>query len=146
MILYARDSKILGPINKFSNVTWYRISWHKSRAFLYINNKHTKKEIVDTHIEWWVGGWVDWVWKSYLQFHVRLNTMPGVAMVRWLIGRQGGRSESGTTWWEFWTRPLPRGTLVFTLPEAWIVKLCLPTAPYVFVFHLTAAYSLAFLP
>lgn len=36
-------------INKFTSVARYRINWYKSIAFfLYRNNKHTKKEIIDT--------------------------------------------------------------------------------------------------
>jgi hypothetical protein len=35
-------------INKFSNVTGYKINSNKSVAFLYINNKQAEKEIRET--------------------------------------------------------------------------------------------------
>lgn len=47
MILYARDSKIIPEKifrnDKFSNVTGYRVSLHRSIAFLYINNTHIRR-------------------------------------------------------------------------------------------------------
>jgi hypothetical protein len=53
MILYLRDpknstKKLLEIINSFDKVAGYKINIQKSVAFLYTNNKQTKKEIRET--------------------------------------------------------------------------------------------------
>lgn len=49
-IKYSKISptKFLERISKFSNVTGYRINFYKAIAILYINNKHTEIEIMET--------------------------------------------------------------------------------------------------
>lgn len=44
--------KLLEMTNKFSSVSGYRINFHKSIAFLYTNNMHTEKEMMDAHPFW----------------------------------------------------------------------------------------------
>jgi hypothetical protein len=53
MTLYLKDpkystQKLLDTINSFSKVTGYKINLQKSLAFLYTNNKQTKKEYKET--------------------------------------------------------------------------------------------------
>lgn len=42
--------KLLEMTSKFSSVAGYRINFHKSIAFLYTNNMHTEKEMMDAHL------------------------------------------------------------------------------------------------
>lgn len=54
MILYIRELKnstikLLEMRNQFINVVGQRINLHKSVTFLYINSKHTEKEIMGTY-------------------------------------------------------------------------------------------------
>jgi hypothetical protein len=53
MILYLKDpknstQKFLDTINRYSKVAGYKINLQKSLAFLYINNKQTEKEYMET--------------------------------------------------------------------------------------------------
>jgi hypothetical protein len=53
MILYFKDPKnstqnLLDTINCYSKVAGYKINLQKSLAFLYTNNKQTKKEYMKT--------------------------------------------------------------------------------------------------
>jgi predicted RNA-binding protein with PIN domain len=53
MVLYLKDpknstQKLLDTINSYSKVAGYKINLQKSLAFLYTNNKQTKKEYMET--------------------------------------------------------------------------------------------------
>jgi hypothetical protein len=48
MILYLKDLKTLPSITIYSKVAGYNISLQKSLGFLYINNKQTEKEYMET--------------------------------------------------------------------------------------------------
>jgi predicted RNA-binding protein with PIN domain len=53
IILYLKiqknsSQKLLDTINSYSKVTGYKINLQKSLAFLYTNNKQTKKEYMET--------------------------------------------------------------------------------------------------
>jgi hypothetical protein len=53
MILYLKDpnnstQKLLGTINRFSNVAGYKSNLQKSLAFLYTNNGQIEKEYMKT--------------------------------------------------------------------------------------------------
>jgi hypothetical protein len=54
MIIYLKDPKnftlnLLDTINNYSKVAGYKINLEKSLAFLYTNNKQTKKEYMETN-------------------------------------------------------------------------------------------------
>lgn len=48
-ITYLQNStrKLIGITNKFNHLTGYRINLHKSKVFLYTNNKYTENETID---------------------------------------------------------------------------------------------------
>ncbi len=53
IIIYLEDSKsstrkLLDLVNKFSKVAGYKINIHKSKAFLYISEKSSEKEMKKT--------------------------------------------------------------------------------------------------
>jgi hypothetical protein len=45
---YSFIQKLLDTMNSYSKVAWHKIKLQKSIAFLYINNKQTEKEYMET--------------------------------------------------------------------------------------------------